>query len=386
MKVAFVASDAAGLDGWGRYTAELVGALRSLDVEPVLITAGSVGEALTDLPHYPILPGPFEGIGTTPRSLLLVPKVRRIVADCNLIHCMTEHYMPLAALVSGGKPLVMLAHGTWAVRPLARRWLGWLFRWAIRRADLVIGVSRYTLDRMAHYVSLRRTLVRSGGVRIDDFARPVAWRPPAWAKGARVALGVGAIKARKGYHVAIEAVREALDELPNLHYVIVGGLEHAPGYVAQLREQIERLGLAGRIHLLGRVPFDELVGWYQCPAARACQHRRQFRGLRPGLSGGRGGQHTQHRQQRLRRSRGHPGWEKRPARATKRSIRHRRGARPCAGRPGLAAPCRAGRPRPRCAPHLGGSRSRYAGRISLPEAVSLYRPGARRSNPQSAML
>jgi glycosyltransferase involved in cell wall biosynthesis len=264
MKVAFIASDAAGLDGWGRYTAELVGALRSLDVEPVLITAGSVGEALTDLPHYPILPGPFEGIGTTPRSLLLVPKVRRIVADCNLIHCMTEHYMPLAALVSGGKPLVMLAHGTWAVRPLARRWLGWLFRWAIRRADLVIGASRYTLDRMAHYVSLRRTLVRSGGVRIDDFARPVAWRPPAWAKGARVALGVGAIKARKGYHVAIEAVREALDELPNLHYVIVGGLEHAPGYVAQLREQIERLGLAGRIHLLGRVPFDELVGWYQC--------------------------------------------------------------------------------------------------------------------------
>jgi glycosyltransferase involved in cell wall biosynthesis len=100
-------------------------------------------------------------------------------------------------------------------------------------------------------------------VRVDEFARPAAWRPPAWVGSARVALGVGAVKARKGYHVAIEAVREALDELPNLHYVIVGGLEHAPGYVAQLRQQIERLGLAGRVHLLGRVPFDELVGWYQ---------------------------------------------------------------------------------------------------------------------------
>jgi phosphatidylinositol alpha-1,6-mannosyltransferase len=263
MKVAFIASDAAGMDGWGRYTAELVGALRPLGVEPVLITAGPVSEALADLPHHPILPGPFEGVGTTLRSLLLAPRLRRIVADCDLIHCMTEHYMPLAALASGGKPLVMLAHGTWAVRPLARRWLGWLFRWAVRRADLVIGASRYTLDRMARHVTLHRTMVRSGGVRVDDFAHPVAWRPPAWAEGARIALGVGAVKARKGYHVAIEAVGEALDELPDLHYVIVGGLEHASTYVVRLREQIERLGLAGRVHLLGRVPFDELVGWYQ---------------------------------------------------------------------------------------------------------------------------
>jgi glycosyltransferase involved in cell wall biosynthesis len=176
---------------------------------------------------------------------------------------MAEPYMPLAALAAGKRPLAMMAYGTWSVRPLKRRSLGWLFRWAFGRADSTISISCYTLARMSEFVNLRHTVVCTGGVHVEDFQREVPWQPPAWARGAQIALGVGVLKQRKGYHVALEAIAQASQSLPNLHYVILGRLDESSGYVRNLRQRITALGLEDRVHLLGRVDFETLVGWYR---------------------------------------------------------------------------------------------------------------------------
>jgi glycosyltransferase involved in cell wall biosynthesis len=262
MKVAYIARDAEGLAGWGRYTAELVRALRPLGVEPVLVTAGPVDPTVADDVHEGLLPPLFFPRGSTPRSLLRVGAVRRATADCMLVHCTVEPYMPLAALVAGKRPLVMTAHGTWAVHLPKRQGLGWLFRWAFGRADLTIGVSAYTLARVEERVRLKRKIVRPGGVDIEGFRRATTWQPPSWAEGARVALGVGAVKRRKGFHMALEAVALACQSLPDLHYVIVGRLDES-GYIRHLRQRIVTLGLENRVHLLGRVDFEALAGWYR---------------------------------------------------------------------------------------------------------------------------
>jgi len=262
MKVAYIARDAEGLAGWGRYTAELVRALRPLGVEPVLVTAGPVDRTVADEVHEGLLPPLFYPRGSTPRSLLRVGAVRRAIAGCDLVHCMAEPYMPLAALVAGKRPLVLTAHGTWAVRLPSRQDLGWLFRWAFRRADLTIGVSAYTLARVEERVRLKHKIVQPGGVDVEGFREATTWQPPAWAEGAQVALGVGAVKRRKGFHVALEAVAVACQSLPKLHYVVLGKLSES-GYVRHLRQRIGELGLENRVHLLGRVDFEALAGWYR---------------------------------------------------------------------------------------------------------------------------
>jgi glycosyltransferase involved in cell wall biosynthesis len=251
-----------GLAGWGRYTAELVRALRPLGVEPVLITAGPIDPALATEAHPGLLPPLLARRYATPRTLLRVGAVRGAIADCDLVHCMAEPYMPLAALAAGKHRLVMTAYGTWSVRPLKRRDLGWLFRWAFARADSTIGISQYTLARMSEHVRLKHALVCTGGVRVEDFRRKVTWQPPPWAEGAQIALGVGAVKRRKGYHVALEAIESARQPLPDLHFVVLGALDES-GYVRRLRQRRAELGLEERVHLLGRVDFEALVGWYQ---------------------------------------------------------------------------------------------------------------------------
>lgn len=262
MKVAFLSTDAAGLDGWGRYTAELVRALRPPGVEPVLVTSGPVDPSLDGEAYPGLLPPLFAGRGSTPRSLLRVGAVRRAIADCDLVHCIAEPYMPLAALAAGRRPLVLTAHGTWAIRPLKRRGLGWLFRRAFEHADLTIAVSAYTLARVEKWVRLKRAIVRSGGVSIEDFQDAMTWQPPVWAEEAQIALGTGAVKARKGYHVALEALALVRESLPGLHYVVLGALDDS-AYVNRLRARCAELDLEERVHFLGRVDFDALVAWYR---------------------------------------------------------------------------------------------------------------------------
>jgi phosphatidylinositol alpha-1,6-mannosyltransferase len=72
---------------------------------------------------------------------------------------------------------------------------------------------------------------------------------------------VGALKPRKGYDVALEAVGIASRELPDLHYVVLGEGESGD-HAGRLRRRAQELGLDERVHLLGSVASDELVAWY----------------------------------------------------------------------------------------------------------------------------
>lgn len=66
-----------------------------------------------------------------------------------------------------------------------------------------------------------------------------------------VILGfVGFVRAWHGLAWAVEA----LPQLPKAHLVVVGG-----GEVAELREMAERLGVAERVRLLGRIPHTEVT-------------------------------------------------------------------------------------------------------------------------------
>jgi len=266
MRVCYISTHALSTDGWGRYTVELASGVRAHGVEPVLVTADpAVDPSLADVEHHPILPMPFAGRFAQPRAVMRAPALRRILATCDAAHCTVELYAPVVAAAVEKKPFVLSVYGTWAIRPLEGASMRRVFRWAFGRANLVLSISRYTQERLAPLVTLRRIEVLPGGVHPERFAEPVEADLPAWVGREPFALSVGAVKPRKGQHVALEAVALARKQVPNLHYVVVGTLEAAPTYVARLREWASELGVGDAVHFLGRLPapYGALVAWYQ---------------------------------------------------------------------------------------------------------------------------
>jgi glycosyltransferase involved in cell wall biosynthesis len=186
----------------------------------------------------------------TPRVLLRTPVVRRLVRGCDLVHCTGESLVPLAALA--GRPLVITAHGTYLPRALRRPAVRWLFAWAVGRAHAVICVSQFTQSQVHEALPSAKALVVRNGVHWQRFAGDA---PPPEPKRGPVILGVGQVKARKGFHIVAEAMQTVRQSFPAAEYVIIGDTTGAPAFSAQLA------AMPG-VRLLGRLDDATLRAWY----------------------------------------------------------------------------------------------------------------------------
>lgn len=214
-------------------------------------------------PRYPVLPR----IGMNLAPLLLyrvaVRALARLRARGERFDLIDAHYLypdGVAAVWLGrrfGLPVVLTARGSDVTQlpdhPLPRR----MIVRAMQGADQLISVS----------AGLRRTMIALGGPaeRITVLRNGVdldRFRPPLDRAATRAALGiegptllsVGHLIARKGHHHAIAA----LALLPEWRLLIVGeGPEHAA-----LAAQAARLGVAGRVRLLGARPHPALPELY----------------------------------------------------------------------------------------------------------------------------
>lgn len=264
LRVCFVAERATAESGWGRYVVEVARGVRDLGIEPVLATADpAVDPAVHDVERHVVLQPLLARRFDTVRSLSAAHRLRRVLSSCQLVHGVVEGYMPLVAVARRPhQPFVQTAHGTWAVRPFDRPVTRALFRQALRRVDLLVCQSRYTRDRMASHVSLPPHVVLSGGVHASDFDRPSGVMLPEWSRRGPVALGVGMVKARKGIHIALEAVALARQQHPTLQLVVIGRCVESSAYVRALRDRASALGMNDAFHLVGSVSAAELTAWY----------------------------------------------------------------------------------------------------------------------------
>lgn len=132
----------------------------------------------------------------------------------------------------------------------------------LRAAARVFSVSD-SLRRLAFElgVAAEKTEVVGNGVDIRRF-HPVD-RTEARARlglpgEARVLVSVGGLVERKGMHRVIDCLPGLLAQHPGLHYLVVGGAGPEGDMRGELEAQVQRGGLAGRVHFLGEVPPDEL--------------------------------------------------------------------------------------------------------------------------------
>ena len=271
MKVALLSQDANPTSGWGTLTYELCKQFDQRDDVEFELFVPPSGAPQTDMPfadriHTELPPWTGE-FGRRPNRLLpyLFPKTAEGIFD--VVHTLVEFPYAITARTWASKlgvPYLVMAQGTYGVLPLTKWFDRVLYKPALDHAAYVTAPSRFTADAMRTAGRLDRAItVIHNPVNFERFqvhhdtdeVRDRYGIP----RSARVVLGVGALKARKGYDVLISGFSSVAKEIEDAYLVIAGG----GAYQGLLEEMVREYGLEGRAQLVGMVSDDDLTAFYQ---------------------------------------------------------------------------------------------------------------------------
>lgn len=245
--------------GWEHYGLALIEALQALNVRVTAVVPHN-SDVMDGIEVQRLLPDvtPME-----PRFLLKLarcyPAVQQALRECDLIHNIVEVYAPLAATVAGPRPHIMTVHGSYARYPHVRGWpIGALYAWAYRQATMVC-VSHYTEHILQQGIPDARTVVINNAV---DAAHYVNLPQLGVTKQGPTIVTAGGVKTRKGTLELVRAVAVVRETIPDVQCVVLGSTETEKQTTAQVRAEVERLGLQDTVHLMGFVPDDTLRAWY----------------------------------------------------------------------------------------------------------------------------
>ena len=192
------------------------------------------------------------------KSLSLLPRVRALLRDCDIIHSTIEPYAILASAVAGGRPLFVTAHGSYVNLPRLRRFpVGQMYKWAVCRAQLIC-VSRHTAQVARTLMPDACVHVINNGMDASRFARQPAIGV---AKTAPTIVTVGEVKPRKGTLQLVEAMAVVRQRQPQTQCLIIGNPQTGSRYTARVQSRIEELRLEDNVRLVGFVEDEFLRGW-----------------------------------------------------------------------------------------------------------------------------
>ena len=128
------------------------------------------------------------------------------------------------------------------------------------QCDLVVVPSRGIKRVLREFGVTCNIEVIPNGVDIAQFQHPPAplsKRDLGLPDRAVVAVTVGRLGPEKNLPFLLRAFTRAAGEVPDLHLVIIGSGPDDE----YLKEMAHLLGLASRVHLVGRVPYEEVPNW-----------------------------------------------------------------------------------------------------------------------------
>lgn len=256
MRIGLLTAELNRANGWATYSSNLVEGLQALGIQTVIVSArNSPPTQIETRPLLPTLTPPDSH--SLVRSLRLLPRLRTIFRDCDIIHATAEPYAILAAALAGERPLFITAHGSYINLPRLRRFpVGALYRRALQRAQLLC-VSRHTAKVAAELLPGVSTVVINNGVAAARFARSA----PKIDKRAPTVLAAGGIKPRKGTLQLVEAMATVREALPAAQCVILGDPGAGSDYTARLQRRIDELKLGDQVRILGFVDEAIMRGW-----------------------------------------------------------------------------------------------------------------------------
>jgi mannosyltransferase len=160
----------------------------------------------------------------------------------------------------------------------AQRHHSWITRWLIRRMDAIIATS----ETSASFLK-RPARVVHHGIDAQRYAPPPD-RAAAFAESGlpgRHAIGCfGRVRAQKGTDLFVEAMCTLLPRHPEFTAVIVGAVvPEQAAFAASLRARIAEAGLTERIVILGELPIEDVVRWFQRLTIYAFTSRNEGHGM-----------------------------------------------------------------------------------------------------------
>jgi glycosyltransferase involved in cell wall biosynthesis len=266
LRIGFLAAELGFDNGWARLALETVRHLARLGVRArVLVDRRGIVAASSSFETLPLLPPwPQPPLRWPAAVAAALPRTIRALRGFDLVHCLVEPYLPLAAICALAlkKPLVVTAVGTYSARALGPRpWLSPFAFWT-RRAAAIPCISGYTEKRVREWNPGAPTSVVNPGVDTTKLSPGAPEGRPASVSG-RVVLSVGAVKPRKGYDLAVRALARLGPGFEDVSLYIAGDPSTHAGYVQSLVTLAGELGVGERVHLLGRVGEKELLDWYR---------------------------------------------------------------------------------------------------------------------------
>jgi len=245
MKIGYLVQNLNRKTGGGRFAADIIDGVRAEGHEVVVLKEDDDG-----LEGYPILK-------RGPSLLMGAYHSLSYLKDCDVIHAIDGYPYGLTAWLVNKiikAKLIISALGTYAVAPLYRWQTVSLMKWAYRSAYKVIPISRFTEKEILKKVDLKNTVVINPGIDIHQEGKRIK-------SDKRFILGVGGIKERKGYHIALQAFALLAQGFEDLHYVLVG--DEDLSFQTVLDSIIRKNNLEGRVEFLHRIPEEELQRLYQ---------------------------------------------------------------------------------------------------------------------------
>ena len=271
MHVALLSSTVEPSCGWGRFTLDYCRALaQASGVTLTLYVPRSESPAFraAGFDVIPTLPPWMPSLGSAAdalvREAVFTPACRRP----DVIHTLVE--FPYAVLARAraerlGVPYVVSLHGTYAALPFLQRDDADVYAQALAGAGAITAPSSYTAGalRAASGLDLDVRVVPNA-VDAARFSRTAAEHSTAdvrrelgLRKSARLILAVGEVKPRKGFDTLLAAFDTVARRRADVHLAVAG-----PGNTAPLRECAAAVGLASRVHVLGRVAEPVLVSLF----------------------------------------------------------------------------------------------------------------------------
>ncbi|HXH17691.1 MAG TPA: glycosyltransferase family 4 protein [Chitinophagales bacterium] len=205
----------------------------------------------------------------TPTITSLIIKLYRIFITIirfkpDIIAGTGKHAVWFAVLMSKLtlKKCVAIGHGTEftiAMSDFSKK----VNRWAYSSADALITVSDFTRD-VAKKTGIRnnRCITIYNGAdgrffRMLDKESVSSFKKSKGIEHSRIIITVGNVSDRKGQEYVIRALRKVSEKFHDTHYYCAGHSTVKDKLASLARE----LGLADRVHFLGKVPADELLLW-----------------------------------------------------------------------------------------------------------------------------
>jgi glycosyltransferase involved in cell wall biosynthesis len=128
----------------------------------------------------------------------------------------------------------------------------------IKRSDRIVFISEFTKSICEKNLDIgnKQTEVIYNGISLS-YRRKFESDRLSPGKGRPFLFSIGIISEKKNLHVLVPM----MEKLPHLDLIIAGRKDAA--YAKQMDQEIKRLGLSERIHMIGNISEDEKIKYYE---------------------------------------------------------------------------------------------------------------------------